>query len=162
MITETISAVSGIKTALDIAKGLSALKNEIEVNQAVIDIQQVLLDAQQASFEDKQLIANLTRQLVAAEEARKSVDQWELEKQRYVLTKSELGAFTYNLRPEAANGDVPHRLCTNCFVKDRKSILHTKRKHSGGEVVICHECKTEITLSKFNHSTAPSLRTPWS
>ena len=52
MITEAGAAISGIKAAFDIAKGMSALKSETEINQAIIGIQRVLLEAQQAALQD--------------------------------------------------------------------------------------------------------------
>ena len=156
MITEAGAAISGIKAAFDIAKGISALKSETEINQAIIGIQRVLLEAQQAALQDKQHIADLSDRLRETERSRQASEKWTDEKERYKLTKSELGAFTYDLRTELANGEAPHRLCVTCFQEGRKSILHSKSKHSGGEVVICHTCKSDLMLAKFNHSAGQS------
>lgn len=153
MIAEANAAISGIKTAFEISKGISSLKSETEINQAIIGIQRVLLEAQQAALEDKQRISELTDRLTQTELAGQAVERWNAEKQRYALTESELGAYTYNLRPEQANGEVLHRICATCVEAGRKSILHTKAKHSGGEIVVCQHCKTDLQLAKFNHST---------
>ena len=64
MIADSVSAVSGIKAALDIAKGVSALKGEVEINQAIISIQRTLLDAQESALADKQIIGELDRKSV--------------------------------------------------------------------------------------------------
>ena len=53
MIAEAGAAISGVKVAIDMAKGIAALKSEAEINQAVIDIQRTLLDVQSAAIEDK-------------------------------------------------------------------------------------------------------------
>jgi hypothetical protein len=149
MLAEAGAAFSSIKIAMDMAKGLGALKSEADVNQAVIDIQRVLLEAQSGALEDKQRIAELSDRLAQLQRAGQSAELWNLEKQRYVLTKSPLGAFTYDLRPEMANGEVLHRLCATCVEAGRKSILHTSVKHSGGEIVFCQFCKSELTLCDF-------------
>jgi hypothetical protein len=150
MITEAISAIGGIKTAIDMAKGMSTLKSEAEINQAIIDIQRTLLEAQGAAFSDKQTIANLSEEKKALETQLRNIGDWDTEKQRYVLTRSEMGAFTYDLRPELANGEVAHRLCATCFGNGKKSILHTTANHGGGEIVQCGNCKSKFTLRDFD------------
>ena len=150
MIAEVGAAVSGIKVAMDMAKGISALKSETEINQAVIDIQRALLDAQAAALNDKQLISQLTDENAALTRQLNTLDAWEGEKTRYVLVQSPNGPVTYDLRPESANGEIPHRLCATCFGVAKKTILQTTAKHSGGELVNCPICKVELTLSNFN------------
>jgi hypothetical protein len=150
MITETMSAIGGIKTAIDMAKGISALKSEAEINQAIIDIQRTLLEAQDAAFSDKEAIAKLSEENKALETQLKHAGDWDTEKQRYVLTRSETGAYAYDLKPELANGEVAHRLCMTCFGNDKKSILQTTEKFGSGERVTCYHCKTEFLLANFD------------
>lgn len=150
MITETMSTIGGIKTAIDMAKGISALKSEAEINQAIIDIQRTLLEAQGAAFSDKETIAKLSEEIGKLNLILQNKEYWEKQKLRYVLVKSELGAFTYNLRPEFSDDEVPHRLCTNCFDSGYKSFLHTTMKHGGGEEVICQRCDKKLKIAPFN------------
>ena len=154
MITETISAIGGIKTAIDMAKGISALKSGAEINQAIIDIQRTLLEAQSAAFSDKEAIAKLSEEKKALETQLRNIGDWDTEKQRYVLTRSEMGAFTYDLRPELANGEVAHRLCVTCFESGAKSTLHTIKKSRGGELVKCYKCNSEFKLADFGSTEA--------
>ena len=154
MITETMSAIGGIRTAIDMAKGISALKSEAEINQAIIDIQHTLLEAQSAAFNDKETIAKLSEEKKALEAQLRNIGDWDIEKQRYVLTRSEIGAFTYDLRPELANGDVAHRLCVTCFESGTKSTLHTIKKSRGGELVKCYKCNNEFKLADFGSTEA--------
>jgi membrane protease subunit (stomatin/prohibitin family) len=150
MLTETITAISGIKTAMDMAKGISALKSEVEINQAIIDIQRTLLDAQAAAFGDRETIARLSDEKKALEIQLKAISNWDNEKQRYVLTRSEMGAYTYDLRPELSNGEVAHRLCATCFEDGKKSILHITANHNNGEMVQCKNCNTTFCLKDFS------------
>ncbi len=149
MIAEAGAAISGIKVAMDMAKGIATLKSEAEINQAIIDIQRALLDAQSAALDDKQTIARLADELSAVKREMQGFQKWENEKARYVLTKSKMGAFTYDLRPESANGEVFHRLCVKCFESGSKSFLHTTANHGGGEIVECKSCKAQLMLADF-------------
>ena len=151
MIAEAGAAISSIKVAMDMAKAISALKSETEINQAIIDIQRTLLEAQSGAIEDKLRIAELTEQNSLLSKQAQIVSRWENEKQRYRLTKSSKGAFTYNLKSEFANDEIDHRLCATCFEAGKKALLHTIAKGSGGEVVKCQTCQSELTLSDFQH-----------
>lgn len=151
-ITEASAAISSIKTAADIAKGLSALKSEADVNIALIDIQRTLLDAQTAALADKSTIDSLGRRISELEDRIRGFESWEKERARYVLTASPLGAHTYDLRPNLADGEIPHRLCVACFNDRKKSVLHVKAKHSGGEIIYCPRCDKDLTLAPFENT----------
>lgn len=149
---EASAAYEGIKQALGIASGIVNLKTETEINRAIIDIQRKLLDAQQAAFEDQRALDGLRREISDLNDRLSAKGDWEQERRRYVLTESPGGAFTYDLRPDASNGEIHHRLCVKCFDDGKRSILHTKAKHSGGEIVYCATCQQDLTLAKFNAS----------
>jgi hypothetical protein len=123
MNAEAGAAIGCIKVAMDIAKGISALKSEAEINQAIIDIQRILLEAQSAAIEDKQQLANISSQIQELRVEMKTKNDWSQEAQRYVLNECKTGVFTYDLRPEFANGETHHRLCANCFTNKKKSIF---------------------------------------
>jgi hypothetical protein len=147
MIAEAGAAIGGIKVAMDIAKGISALKGETEINQAIIDIQRTLLEAQSAAIEDKQQLANLSTQIQELQAELKSKNDWNQESQRYVLTECETGVFTYDLRSEFANGETHHRLCANCFTNKKKSILQGKRMAN------CQLCEKSIQTLDYSRQS---------
>lgn len=149
MIGEASAAISSIKAALDIAKGVSSLKTATDVNLAVIDIQRALLDAQLAAFEDRERHAVQQQRIAELEAKLSQIDQWEAEKARYVLTETPTGKLVYALKPDCANGEPDHRICVKCFNENRKSVLQVTARHSGGEAVICENCQTKATLSPF-------------
>jgi hypothetical protein len=142
MIAEAGAAISSIKVAMDMAKGIGALKTEADINQAIIDIQRILLEAQSGAFEDKQRIADLSAQIQVLKYAANSQNLWKEESQRYVLTESEVGTYTYDLKPENANGETPHRLCVTCFQNGKKSILHGQR------FLDCNVCEKRIKVRR--------------
>lgn len=149
MIAEAGAAWGAIKAAYDIAKGVSSLNSETEKNDAIVEVQRAILEAQSAALADKQLIGDLADELRTLKSQLATADAWSVEKTRYILTASQLGAYTYDLRPSHADGEAFHRLCCTCFNNGKKAILQGKAKHSGGELVECLCCKTELQLASF-------------
>src|SRR4051812_25308579 len=115
MIVEAGAAVGGIKTALDMLKGVRALKSETEVNQAVIDIQRILLEAQSAAVEDKERQIGFLDRIAKLEARLAERHGWETEKRRYRLTEFSTGRFAYVLVDEMAGDEPTHKLCAKCF-----------------------------------------------
>ena len=148
-IAEVSAAMSSIKAAMDIAKGVAGLKSDTEINLAVIEIQRTLLEAQLAAFEDRERQSALQNRIAELEADLTRVHQWTASKARYQLTETATGSLVYALKPECANGDPDHRLCVKCFDEDRKSVLQVITRNSGGESVMCHRCNTKMTLSPF-------------
>ena len=142
MLAEAGAAMSSIKVAIDMAKGISALKSETDINQAILEIQRTLLEAQSQAFDDKQRIAAFGSEVEKLKSELGQRDRWINETQRYVLTESEVGTFTYELRPELANGETHHRLCVTCFQNGKKSILQGQR------LLDCHGCGKRIKIRR--------------
>ncbi len=164
MYAEAAGAIGSIKAALEIAKGVSALKSETEINRALIDIQRALLDAQASAFDDRERISELLNENKKLQSDLDRNSDWDQQKSRYQLTQSPLGAYTYDLIPEVADGEPLHRLCAKCFQDGHKSILNTISKGRGGEKVNCPTCKTDFLLAKFGDPivSIPRQRTAWS
>ena len=152
MIAEAGAAISGVKVAMDMAKGIAALKSEAEINQAVIDIQRTLLDVQSAAIEDKQRIVDLNAKIHELQSTLSQRDNWADEAKRYVLTEAEVGTFTYELRSEFANGETYHRLCVTCFENGKKAILHGRR------FGMCNSCNKQIKIQRDPPINIPSTR----
>lgn len=150
-IAEAKAAYDGIKAAFEMTKGVAALKSEAEINAAVLDIQRQLLEAQAAALADRERMTVLLAEVEDMKRRLAAGDDWAQQKSRYRLTRSPMGAFTYDLIPEEANGEEAHRLCTTCFENGFKSILHTRAKHSQGEIVVCKRCESELVLAPFMH-----------
>lgn len=151
-IIEASATLGSIKSVLELAKGMQSLKTTTEINQAIIDIQRALLEAQSSAFDDKEMISTLRHRIRELENDAQNRAEWQRERDRYVLTASQLGAYTYDLKPEHTDKETFHRLCATCFEEKVKSVLHTINKHSGGEIVHCAKCKADLKLSNFNNA----------
>ena len=155
MIAEAGAAIGSIKVAMELAKGISALKSETEINQAIIDIQRILLEAQTSALGDKQSISQLRDQISTLQSQVEAKQNWVVEQSRYVLTKSQRGVYFYGLKSEFAVAEVEHRLCATCFESGKKSILHTTKAIRGGEHVKCLVCNDELQLT--DHGPLPPI-----
>lgn len=163
MISETGAALTSIKTAMDMLKGVRALKSEADINLAVIDIQRTLLEAQAAAVDDKERQMGLLDRIANLEAKLAERQQWDEEKRRYRLTEFSEGRFAYVLISEVAKDEPSHKLCAKCYNEGRKSILQTVNKQSGGESVWCQCCREKTILAEFPKQYAQTvrIRRPW-
>lgn len=105
----------GLKAAVDIAKGIEALKTETAINQAVIDIQRNVLEAQRALTNAEQMHAADLKRVAELEQKIAGFEAWESEKQRYQLEAVDRGAFAYVHKPGMESGEPPMWLCQTCL-----------------------------------------------
>lgn len=164
MMIEAGAAINGIKVAMDMAKGIAALKTTTEINHAIIDIQQTLLEAQTAALSDKEKIADLSHQIAELQKILSARQNWENEKNRYRLSKTPYGSYCYELIAEKANGEPPHMLCEKCFHDGQKSILHHSKKSMGSqEMITCNRCNAVLThsFSALPASTLDDYEDSW-
>ncbi|HYV32729.1 MAG TPA: hypothetical protein VEO53_16700 [Candidatus Binatia bacterium] len=140
-----MGAISGglaaLKAARDIAEGLINLRDTAKFQGAVVELQGKILAAQSDQFalleRARELEAKLAR-----------LEAWEAEKRRYQLKDFGGSTFAYELRPEAADGEPPHRICPNCYQKGHKSILQFQFQVFGQDRYICPGCETEFAFGQ--------------
>ncbi len=144
MIAELKTAYESGKIALDIAKGMHALKTETAINGAIIDIQRSLLEAQGSLFEANEAYSARLKEIDDLKEEVISLRAWDGEAERYELKRYYPGALAYTLKASMANGQPPHYLCAHCYGKKQKSILQaTSRLELRHRVHRCDSCKAE-------------------
>lgn len=143
------SAANSLQAAGNLVKSLIGLKVTAEVQAKIVALQTAIFDAQGdalAAQSEQFALAQRVRELEAEVTQAKG---WEAEKERYQLQQFPTGALAYVLKPEAANGEPPHRICANCYQEAHKSILQITMRHAGGEAVECQRCKSQLTLADF-------------
>jgi len=153
MIAEISAGLSSLNTAKQIVQGLNALKSEISVNEAKINLQGLILEAQQGLFAAQQVEAENAKRIANLEHEIVKLKDWSTEAERYELKAIDSGAFAYMLKPGMERGEPPHWLCTNCFEKRQKSIVQfrgqqidrngSRGSHSNWG---CNSCKAELVL----------------
>lgn len=78
-------AVTGLKTAADIAIGFSKLNTMAEVQGKAIELQQVILSAQSGALAAQSAQFSLVDRIRELEREVAEVKAWEAQKQRYAL-----------------------------------------------------------------------------
>jgi formate dehydrogenase maturation protein FdhE len=160
-IPEASAAVSGLKAAYDMARGVQALAKDVDLKLATIDLMASIVSAQQSALQAVEAQAEMQKR-VAELEAKLAVrDEWDAQRARYKLTTFPTGVMVYVLDPEQAADEPDHKLCPTCFHDGRKSILQVTAKHSGGEIVECQTCQKKLKLSPFPPVQIPTARGIW-
>jgi len=137
-------AITGLKTAGDIAKGFLELKSIADVQGKVIELQSAILAAQSSALAAQSEQSSMSQRIRELEEQVARVKEWEEEKQRFALHKFPSGAFAYVLKPESARGEPAHYVCAKCLNRGRKTILQEGKTEDYGTMMACQECKVNI------------------
>jgi hypothetical protein len=151
------AAVTGLKTATDIVKGILEIKSISEVQTKVIELQGVILSAQSSA------LAAQSDQMALLEKVREmktqitQLEAWETDKKRYHLTDYGGGTFAYALKEDESDGEPPHRICAACYQKGHKSILQNLGgQKDGRDRYQCAECKGLFLLGEYRRAALPT------
>lgn len=152
MAAEFMTGLSIFQTLLNMTKGLKDINDAAIRNAAVVELTEKILAAQAAQMTLVARVNELEAELAKREE-------WKAQKQRYQLTDYGGGTFAYALKPEAAEGEPPHRACPACFQNAQISVLQFKDKnYARQDEYVCPACKTEFALGPRNEPPRPSVR----
>ncbi|WP_310474012.1 hypothetical protein [Sandarakinorhabdus sp.] len=112
---DVMAAVSGLKIAYDMAKGLNAATTQVQITEVkiallehIMSAREALSSAQAAEAESARLIDELKQEIARLKD-------WSKEAQRYQLINVRNGAMAYAPKPGLENGEPAHWLCANCF-----------------------------------------------
>jgi hypothetical protein len=142
--TEIASALTSLKAAIDIIKGINALNIDVAVKQKASDLLDSLISIQSSmvtlQIESQELLKvneELKRQLAQFE-------HWESTKGQYILSQVGSGLV---MMPSSShpNPEPLHYLCTNCWENRKKSVLQ-KSEHYGAAPHYCPACKATFYL----------------
>src|SRR3954469_5745036 len=117
------AAVSSLKGASDIAKGLLSLHTMAEVQSKAIELNQSIIDAQHQIFAANAAQAQLVERVRHLEGQVAAMEDWNSEKQRYKMVTAYGAVTAYAVHKSISNGETPHYLCANCFQGRKRSIL---------------------------------------
>src|SRR5687767_4033848 len=116
-------AITGLKTASEIAQALVGMKVSAEVNAKAIELQSIVMAAQSSAIAAQSQQFTMLEEIRALKEQVARAKAWEEEQQRYHLKKLPSGALAYFLKGERANGEPPHSICTTCYNKGQKTVM---------------------------------------
>ena len=143
------SALTSIKNAYDLAKGLQSLHTTTEVKQAVSDVLDQLITARTDALNTAERETSLLQKISHLEAEIDRLKTWDGERQRYELKRFNPGTLAYVLKPAMADGEPPHRLCAHCYQQRKKSILQaTHRVEMRFRISHCPACNTDTPFGE--------------
>lgn len=143
MVGEIGAALGALKSAFDITKTLADIGDRVGLNEVAIKLQGQIIAAQQATLEAQERLREL-------EASVRTFEDWNAQKARYRLADYGAGTFAWELRPEYADGEPPHRACPKCFERRVRAILQFKnRTHAGQDLYVCSSCDAEIFFGAY-------------
>ena len=137
-------AITGLKTASDIAISMSKLNTLSQVQEKSFELGQVIIAAQAATFSAQSAQSAMVEEIRTLKEEIANIKAWETQKQRYKLNAPWDGTVVYALKESMANGEPPHWICTSCYENGRKSILNQIQGKDYDFMVVCPVCKSQI------------------
>lgn len=141
------AALTGLKTAADIAKTMIDMKSHAETQGKVIELQSVILAAQSSALDAQAAQSTLLEEIRNLKEQVARVKDWETQKKRYELHELETtkGVFVYRLKQDVQPPEPMHQICANCYENGQKSLLQQEVRYPGiAYVLVCLNCGADV------------------
>lgn len=144
--------MSAIKEALELGEGTTglitssaaAIKGVLDLvrkpDPDLVEIKSLAGDAIDKVIEAKQAQMAMQDKILELENELKKRDRFQMEAQRYTLTKTDMGGFVYALKPSEAGSEPMHDLCATCFDSEIKSVLQPVDFNT----LECPRCKARV------------------
>ena len=147
---EVASLLASAKAAYDIAKGINALKNEVDRNQAVSKILEVLIAVQTDALSMQEKHSLLTTKIQELEKECDRLKDWQAEKERYKLKEIAPGLFARIEKGLVGNLQSAHKFCATCFEQNSKALLQQEKIKVGRRLSLtCHRCKSKVIFDSY-------------
>lgn len=139
------SAVTGLKTAGQIAKAIHQLVTSAEVKAKVIELQDSIFSAQQNALTAQSEQFTMIQRIRDLEEEIARIKAWEEQKKRYKLVNPWGGpALVYAFKESCKGAENPHWICAKCYDDGRRTVLQPRQAAKGWMNLVCATCKSEI------------------
>jgi len=137
------AAISSLKAANDLTKGILTISKQVAVQEKVIELQSVILSINSELLSIQNDYSQALSKMNSLEQKIKGYDDWKIIQEKYVLKKVGIDIFVYSLKEE--NSTEPnHWLCAKCFNEKKISILQRRFPDLG--IFDCHTCKSQIDI----------------
>jgi hypothetical protein len=154
-LTVISGAISGLKTASDLAKAIVSTNTAVEVNAKAIELQRALLAAYGDALSAKETQSELQEEIRRLKSQAAQNEEFVADMKRYKLFEPWPGSPVYALKESMSSGEPAHYLCAYCYQSKKKAILYSG---PGTKSPWCHlrcpACKTEIQ----SESMEPGVR----
>lgn len=132
-----MSAIGALKTAGDIAKATLDLRETEAIKAKVSELMGVILSAQRDALAAQMAQSTLLDRIRELESRVVEAEDLARQKKRYQRTDFGCGTFAHVLKPDMAEGEPSHRICTHCYDEGRISSLQHRHHSRNQETVWC-------------------------
>jgi hypothetical protein len=146
MIAEIGSLVASSKAAYDIAKGISALKSEVDRNESISKILEVLLSVQTNAVSVNVIAQKLQEEKSALTQRIMEFEKWFETELQYELKEIAPGIFVYCYKITDDPAKPIHWLCAKCFHERKAHIIQLDRESAAGKHYFCPNCSTKYDI----------------
>lgn len=143
---EITVALSGLKAAFDLTKGLVGVRDQAVFQARLIELQQAILDAQASTTAARAEQDRLQEESRVLRRKIGELEAWGVDAARYSLRAVGQGVTVYSLN-DGEEGPA-HFLCPSCFSSKRKSIIQKTQETRNGEFYI-HKCPSCSATYEF-------------
>lgn len=155
VIAEAQLLVGSLNTAMTIARGLVALRDEARIAAAVAELNDKLLDAQQGLFALNGQLLALQQEHIEATQKLREMREAVAERGRYTPVEISPGQWAYrkNIAPQDGGSSFPggsqspYCVCQQCLDVLGKPIILQRVGSPGGPRLFCPGCKTSLILA---------------
>lgn len=149
MIPELTSLISSSRAAYDIAKGISALKSEVERNESISKILEVLISVQINALNVNSMAQELQEEKRALTQKIMELENWSETEKQYILKEIAPGLFVYVYNITHDLTKPIHWLCTKCFNEKKAHIIQIDRESAAGKHYFCPNCNAKYFFQTY-------------
>lgn len=155
MIAELSALLSSSKVAYDIAKGVSALKSDVDRNESISKILEILLSVQTQALSVNKIAQELQEEKHELTRRVMEFERWFETEQQYELKEIATGIFVYSYKVADNPSKPMHWLCPKCYQEKKAHIIQFESESAGGTHYLCPNCNMKIKI-KHKTSSSPS------
>lgn len=145
-ITEISAALTTIKVAKDLIRGISSLNADVAIKEKTVDLLGTIVDLQEHILSMQSKYGELLKSKSDLEEKLKQHEEWLITKSGYTLNEVATGVFVYCSKESKDATEPKHWLCASCFNNEKKSILQLSNYNGKGEYYSCQRCEKDIFI----------------
>lgn len=157
MIAEISSLLISSKAAYDIAKGINALKSDVDRNESISKILEILLSVQVQALSVNAIAQKLQEEKHELAQKLMEFEKWSETERQYELKEIATDIFVYSYKV-ADNPPKPmHWLCPKCYQERKAHIIQFDCESMAGKHYLCPNCNTKINIRhKTSSSSSPN------
>lgn len=153
MIHELLMASQSVQSLGSLLKAAHGLANYNEIVAALAEVNTKLMQANALALSSQEKQAASAARVQELEQEVMRLKDWSAEAQQYEALEIARGVFAHVKKDRVGTLQSAHKLCSNCFHQNRKSLLQRFREPGRDEGLVCHRCEKKIVFRHYADQT---------